>query len=142
MTRGSVLCLRPNLESCLCRAVSSHSSYNPQEVLLAQFSLYGHRGGIKPPFFHSFVHSFIHQFIHLFVHFFFIYSFIHSFNNAFIYAFIHTFNNSFIYAFIHRSTYSRLQLVIILLGNQITYCEPNVCLKINICKYLVSFKEI
>ena len=28
-----------NFESCVWRAVSSHSSHHPQEVLLAQFSL-------------------------------------------------------------------------------------------------------
>ena len=31
-----------NFESCVWRAVSSHSSHHPQEVLLAQFSLYVH----------------------------------------------------------------------------------------------------
>ena len=34
------------------RTVSSHSSHHPQEVLLAQFSLYVHRGGLKPDSFH------------------------------------------------------------------------------------------
>ena len=34
------------------RRVSSHSSHLPQEVLLAQFSLYMHKGGIKPDSFH------------------------------------------------------------------------------------------
>ena len=29
-----------NFESCVWRTVSSHSSHHPQEVLLAQFSLY------------------------------------------------------------------------------------------------------
>ena len=29
-----------NLKSCVWRTVSSHSSHHPQEVLLAQFSLY------------------------------------------------------------------------------------------------------
>ena len=29
-------------------AVSSHSSHHPQEVLLAQFNLNVHKGGIKP----------------------------------------------------------------------------------------------
>ena len=29
-----------NFESCVWRAVSSHSSHHPREVLLAQFSLY------------------------------------------------------------------------------------------------------
>ena len=37
-----------NFESCVWRTVSSHSSHHPQEVLLAQFSLYGHKGGLKP----------------------------------------------------------------------------------------------
>ena len=36
-------------ESCVWRAVSSQSS---QEVLLAQFSLYVHTGGLKPDSFH------------------------------------------------------------------------------------------
>ena len=34
-----------NFESCVWRIVSSH---HPQEVLLAQFSLYVHKGGISP----------------------------------------------------------------------------------------------
>ena len=34
-----------NFESCVWRTVSSH---HPQEVLLAQFSLYLHKGGLKP----------------------------------------------------------------------------------------------
>ena len=33
---------------CVWRAVSSHSSHHPQEVLLPQFSLYVHKGGLKP----------------------------------------------------------------------------------------------
>ena len=37
-----------NFESCVWRTVSSHSSHHPQEVLLAQFSLYVHNGGLKP----------------------------------------------------------------------------------------------
>ena len=41
-----------NLESCVWRTVSSHSSHHPQEVLLAQFSLYVHKGGLKPDSFH------------------------------------------------------------------------------------------
>ena len=52
---GSVLGLRPlglNFESCVWRAVSSHSSRYPQEVLLAQFSLYVHTSGLKPDSFH------------------------------------------------------------------------------------------
>ena len=40
-----------NFESCVWRAVSSHSSHHSQELLLAQFSLYVKKGGLKP---HSF----------------------------------------------------------------------------------------
>ena len=40
-----------NFESCVWRTVSSQSS---QEVLLAQFSLYVHKGGLKPDSFHFF----------------------------------------------------------------------------------------
>ena len=39
-----------NFESCVWRAVSSH---RPQKVLLAQFSLYVHKGDLKPDSFHS-----------------------------------------------------------------------------------------
>ena len=35
-------------ESCVWRTVSSQSFHHPQEVLLAQFSLYVHKGGLKP----------------------------------------------------------------------------------------------
>ena len=38
-----------NLESCVWRTMSSQSS---QEGLLAQFSLYVHKGGLKPDSFH------------------------------------------------------------------------------------------
>ena len=41
-----------NFESCVWRTVSSQSSHHPQEVLLAQFSLYVHKGGLKPESFH------------------------------------------------------------------------------------------
>ena len=41
-----------NFESCVWRTVSSQSSHHPQEVLLAQFSLYVHKGGLKPDSFH------------------------------------------------------------------------------------------
>ena len=37
-----------NFESCVWRTVSSHSSHHPQEILLAQFSLYVLKGGLKP----------------------------------------------------------------------------------------------
>ena len=41
-----------NFESCVWRTVSSQSSHHPQEVLLAQFSLYVHKDGLKPDSFH------------------------------------------------------------------------------------------
>ena len=41
-----------NFESCVWRTISSQSSHHPQEVLLAQFSLYVHKGGLKPDSFH------------------------------------------------------------------------------------------
>ena len=41
-----------NFESCVWRTVSSQSSHHPQEVLLVQFSLYVHNGGLKPDSFH------------------------------------------------------------------------------------------
>ena len=41
-----------NFESCVWRTVSSQSSHHPQEVLLAQFSLYVHKGGPKSDSFH------------------------------------------------------------------------------------------
>ena len=53
--RGSVLSLRPagsNFESRVWRAVSPHSSHHPQDVLLSQFGLYVHKGGLKPHSFH------------------------------------------------------------------------------------------
>ena len=37
-----------NFESCVWRTVSSQSSHHPHEVFLAQFSLYVHKGGLKP----------------------------------------------------------------------------------------------
>ena len=43
-----------NFEYCVWRAVSSQSSHHPQEVLLAQFSLYVHKSGLKPDSFHFF----------------------------------------------------------------------------------------
>ena len=44
-----------NFESCVWRTVSSQSSHHPQEVLLAQFSLYVHKDGLKPDSFHFFL---------------------------------------------------------------------------------------
>ena len=41
-----------NFKSCVWRTVSSQSSHHPQEVILAQFSLYVHKGGLKPDSFH------------------------------------------------------------------------------------------
>ena len=43
-----------NFESCVWRTLSSQSSHHPQEVLLAQFSLHVHKGGLKPDSFHFF----------------------------------------------------------------------------------------
>ena len=45
-----------NFESWVWKTVSSHSSHHPQEVLLAQFSLYVHKGGLKTDSFH-FLHG-------------------------------------------------------------------------------------
>ena len=42
-----------NFESCVWRTVSSQSSHHPQEALLAQFSLYVHKSGLKPDSFIS-----------------------------------------------------------------------------------------
>ena len=48
--KSSVHGLRPQgFKSCVWRAVSSH---HPQEIILAQFSLYVHKGGPKPDSFH------------------------------------------------------------------------------------------
>ena len=41
-----------NFESCVWRTVSSQSSHYPQEVLLAQLSLYVHKCGLKHNSFH------------------------------------------------------------------------------------------
>ena len=41
-----------NFESCVWRTVSSQSSHHPQEVLLAQSSLYVHKDGLKSDSFH------------------------------------------------------------------------------------------
>ena len=46
-----------NFESCVWRTVSSQSSHHPQEVLLAQFSLYVHKGGLKPDSFYFISHG-------------------------------------------------------------------------------------
>ena len=50
-----------NFESCVWRRVSSQSSQHPQEVLLAQFSLYVHKSGLKPDLFHLFSRVYHHQ---------------------------------------------------------------------------------
>ena len=47
--------LRPpglEFESCVRRSMSSHSYHHFQEFLLAQFSLYAHKCGLKPHSFH------------------------------------------------------------------------------------------
>ena len=50
-----------NFESCVWRTVSSQSSHHPQEVLLAQFSLSVHKGGLKPDSFHFFPLPQLHE---------------------------------------------------------------------------------
>ena len=45
-------CQGSNFEYCVWRSVSSHSSHQPQEVLMAQFSLYVHKCGLKPDSFY------------------------------------------------------------------------------------------
>ena len=47
-----------NFESCVWRAVSSQ---HPQDVLLAQFSLYVHKNGLKPDRFHLYFHYFAYE---------------------------------------------------------------------------------
>ena len=44
-----------NFDSCVWRTVSSQSYHHPQEVLLAQFSLYVHKGGLKTDSFYFIV---------------------------------------------------------------------------------------
>ena len=44
-----------NFESCVWRTVSSQSSHHPQGVLLAQSSLYVHKGGLKPDLIHFYL---------------------------------------------------------------------------------------
>ena len=48
-----------NFESCVSRALSSHSSHHLQEVLLARTSLHVHKGGLKP---HSFYFESSHKY--------------------------------------------------------------------------------
>ena len=43
-----------NFEFCVWRAVLSHSSHHPQEVHLAQFSMYVDKSGLKPDLFYFF----------------------------------------------------------------------------------------
>ena len=58
-----------NPESRVWRTVSSQSSHHPQEVLLAQLSLYVHKGGLKPDSFHFFTHDWYRFSISKFIHF-------------------------------------------------------------------------
>ena len=53
-------------ECCVWRAVSSHLSHHPQEVLLAQFSLYVHKSGLKPDSVHFLAQYVIHVEIRIF----------------------------------------------------------------------------
>ena len=50
----------PNFESCVWRTVSSQSSHHPQEVLMAQFSIYVHKGGLKPDSFHLYCRALLY----------------------------------------------------------------------------------
>ena len=52
-----------NFQSCVWRTVSSQSFHHPQEVLLAQFSLYVHKGGLKPDSFY-FIYFYKHEIMH------------------------------------------------------------------------------
>ena len=56
-----------NFESCVWRTVSSQSSDHPQEVLLAQFSLYVHKGCLKPDSFH-FICTDLSNYIYFLLH--------------------------------------------------------------------------
>ena len=47
-----------NFESCVWRTVSPQSPHHPQKVLLAQFSLYVHKGGLKPDSFQFYLARF------------------------------------------------------------------------------------
>ena len=47
-----------NFETCVWRTVSSQSSRHPQEVLLVQFSLYVHKGGLMPDSFQQICNEF------------------------------------------------------------------------------------
>ena len=57
-----------NFESCVWRTVSFQSSHHPQEVLLAQFSLSVHKGGLKPDSLHFYVLMLrkIYMFVYMF----------------------------------------------------------------------------
>ena len=55
-----------NFESCVWRTVSSQSSHHPQEVLLAQFSLYVNKGGLKPYSFHFISFASFHEVSYMF----------------------------------------------------------------------------
>ena len=46
-----------NFVSCVWRTASSYSSHHPQEVILAQFNLYAHKGGLKPDLFHLIMYT-------------------------------------------------------------------------------------
>ena len=50
-----------NFEYCVWRTVSSQSSHHPQEVLLAQFSLYVHKGGLKPDSFYFYLNEMLEK---------------------------------------------------------------------------------
>ena len=51
----------PNIETALgeCLVFAETLSHHLQEVLLAQFSLYVHKGGLKPDSFHFFAETLV-----------------------------------------------------------------------------------
>ena len=53
--------LGSKFKSCVWRTVSSQSSHHPQEVILAQFSLYVHKGGLKPDSFHFISYEYLFE---------------------------------------------------------------------------------
>ena len=77
-----------NFESCVWRTVSSQSSHHPQEVLLAQFSLYVHKGGLKPDSFHFCIDMFYSVYFLFHIYYIHIYVFIHIGLHTYMYMYI------------------------------------------------------
>ena len=57
LTSRELLCNK-EVRSWLRYLSSSQSSHHPQEVLLAQFSLYVHKSGLKPDSFHFYLQKY------------------------------------------------------------------------------------